>query len=116
MTTWSGHRGCPKGLRQRSPKRRLPPLGRRWQAAAWDDSGVSWGGSPPGRRANGLRIVARGCRGIRRDRVVVASASCPSNSWIVRTATPAARRCVAKQWRSVWIPWPGVIPAVRCAG
>ena len=48
--------------------------------------------------------------------MVVASASCPSHSWIVRTATPAARRCVAKQWRSVWIPWPGVIPAVRCAG
>jgi hypothetical protein len=52
----------------------LAHLGRQWHAAAWDDSGVGWGGSPQGKRSNGLRIVARCCRVIRRYRVVVSSA------------------------------------------
>ena len=49
-------------------------LGSRWHAAAWGYSGVGRGGSPQGRRSNGLRIVARCCRVIRRYRVVVSSA------------------------------------------
>ena len=48
-------------------------LGRRWPAVAWRDSGVGRG-APQGRRSHGLRSVASGCRGIRRDRVVVSRA------------------------------------------
>jgi hypothetical protein len=44
-----------------------------WHAAPWGDSGVGRGRSLQGRRANGLRIVARDGRVIRRDRVVVSS-------------------------------------------
>src|SRR5262249_50981558 len=64
--------------------RRLPTVGRwagalrshlgsRWHAAAWDYSGMGWGGSPQGRRSNGLWSVARYWRVIRRYRVVVSS-------------------------------------------
>ena len=49
------------------------------------------------------------------SRVVVSSACCPSHSWIVRTAPPASSRGVAQPGRSGWLPWPGVLPAVRCA-
>ena len=50
-----------------------PPLslvGSQWCAAPWDDSGMGWGGSPQGRRANGLWSGARYWRVLRRDRVV----------------------------------------------
>src|SRR5262249_33792367 len=42
---------------------------------------------------------------------VVLRLVCPSSSWMVRRSTPTSSRCVAKQCRRVWMPWPRWRPA-----